>query len=141
MATMRFADEVVSPEEISEILGEDGGKPQKRELEMAQALIDSLTSEFDPSQYHDEYREQLLALIERKAKGEAIVAPESEEPTPTKAPDLMAALEESLAAVKGEEAKAKPAPRPKRKAASTSSNGKGSKTTKSRSRSKAKASK
>ncbi len=142
MATMRFADEVVSPGEISEILGEEVDKPQKRELEMAQALIDSLTSEFDPSQYHDEYREQLLALIERKAKGESIVAAETDEVEPTKAPDLMAALEESLAAVKGEEAKSKPDP-PKRKStrSSSGSNGKSSKTTKPRSRSKAKASK
>ena len=140
MATMRFADEVVSPGEISEILGEEVDKPQKRELEMAQALIDSLTSEFDPGQYHDEYREQLLALIERKAKGESIVAAETDEVEPTKAPDLMAALEESLAAVKGEEAKSKPAAS-KRKSASSSSNGKSSKTTKPRSRSKAKASK
>lgn len=142
MATMRFADEVVSPGEISEILGEEVDKPQKRELEMAQALIDSLTSEFDPSQYHDEYREQLLALIERKAKGESIVAAETDEVEPTKAPDLMAALEESLAAVKGEEAKSKAAPKPRSKTSSSSgSNGKSAKTTKPRSRSKAKASK
>ena len=142
MATMRFADEVVSPGEISEILGEEVDKPQKRELEMAQALIDSLTSEFDPDQYHDEYREQLLALIERKAKGESIVAAETDEVEPTKAPDLMAALEESLAAVKGEEAKSKPAaPKSKSSSSSSSSNGKSSKTTKPRSRSKAKASK
>ncbi len=72
---------------------------------MAKALIDSLTSDFDADQYRDEYREELLALIERKAKGEKIVAPAAEAPKPTKAPDLMAALEESLAAVKGEEAK------------------------------------
>ena len=38
---------------------------------MAKALIDSLTSDFDPTQYRDEYREELLALIERKAKGES----------------------------------------------------------------------
>ena len=52
-----------------------------------------------PSNYRDEYREELLALIERKAKGEQVSGPSSEAPTPTKAPDLMAALEESLAAV------------------------------------------
>ena len=37
---------------------------------MAKPLIDSLTAEFDPSKYHDEYREELLSLIERKAQGE-----------------------------------------------------------------------
>jgi DNA end-binding protein Ku len=136
MATMRFADEVVSPQEISEVLGEQAEAPKKKELEMAKALIDSLTSEFDADQYRDEYREELLSLIERKAKGESIVSSEAEAPKPTKAPDLMAALEESLAAVKAEESSVKkPAakPKPKPKAAA--------KTTKTRSRSKAKASK
>ena len=103
MATMRFADEVVPPEEIVDSIDGDGEKPKKRELEMAKALIDSLTSEFEVDKYRDEYREELLDLIERKAKGEKVVEPVSEEPRPTKAPDLMAALEESLAAVKGEE--------------------------------------
>jgi DNA end-binding protein Ku len=102
MATMRFADEVVSPGEISEILPEDGEKPRKAEVDMAKQLIGSLTSDFDAAEYRDEYREELLALIERKAKGEAIVESETEAPKPTRAPDLMAALEESLAAVKGE---------------------------------------
>jgi DNA end-binding protein Ku len=102
MATMRFADEVVSPGEISEILPEDGEKPRKAEVDMAKQLIGSLTSDFDAAEYRDEYREELLALIERKAKGESIVESETEAPKPTRAPDLMAALEESLAAVKGE---------------------------------------
>jgi DNA end-binding protein Ku len=136
MATMRFADEVVSPDEISEVLGEEVENPKKKELDMAKALIDSLTSEFDADQYKDEYREELLALIERKAKGESIVSTETEAPKPTKAPDLMAALEESLAAVKAEESSSdKPAPKPKPKSKPRA------KTTKSQSRSKAKASK
>ena len=135
MATMRFADEVVSPTEIEEILGEETGAPQKKELEMAKALIDSLSSDFVADQYRDEYREELLSLIERKAKGESLVSTEAEAPTPTKAPDLMAALEESLAAVKGEEAKSKSAPKPKKPAAKKPA------AKKSSSRSKAKASK
>ena len=66
---------------------------------MAQQLIDSLSSEFDPSRYKDEYREQVLELIEKKAAGEEIaVQPQAEEPA--RVPDLMAALEASLAAVK-----------------------------------------
>jgi DNA end-binding protein Ku len=136
MATMRFSDEVVPTSEIAEILGEEVEKPKKKELEMAKSLIDSLTSDFDADQYRDEYREELLALIERKAKGESIVSTETEAPQPTKAPDLMAALEESLAAVKAEESSstkpaAKPKPKPKPRA----------KPAKSASRSKAKASK
>ena len=69
---------------------------------MAKKLIDSLSTDFDAEKYRDEYREELVSLIERKARGEEIVESVSEEPKPTKAPDLMAALEESLAAVKGE---------------------------------------
>ena len=102
MATMRFADEVVSPDEISEVFGENGESPRKAEVDMAKQLIESLAQDFDAAEYKDEYREELLALIERKAKGEEIVEVEGEAPKPTKAPDLMAALEESLAAVKSE---------------------------------------
>jgi DNA end-binding protein Ku len=101
MATMRFADEVVAPTELADVVPEPEEKPRKAELEMAKQLISSLASEFDATAYRDEYREELLALIERKAKGETIEV-EAEAPKPTRAPDLMAALEESLAAIKGE---------------------------------------
>jgi DNA end-binding protein Ku len=101
LTTMRFADEVVPASELDDALPQKQGKVAKKEQEMAEKLIDSLSTEFDPSSYRDEYREQLLELIESKAEGKEIVAPETEEPEPTKAPDLMAALEESIAAVKG----------------------------------------
>src|SRR4051794_11321687 len=114
MATMRFADEVVKPDELDGVFPEDVEAPKKKEIDMAGALNDQLTSEFEPDQYRDEYREELLELIESKARGEKIVESVSEEPKPTKAPDLMAALEESLAAVKGEPLAA--GAKPKRKA-------------------------
>src|ERR671919_2835473 len=103
LTTMRFADEVVAPDQLDGVELADGGKVNKREVDMAKELIDSLTSDFEAGKYKDEYREELQALIERKAQGEEIVAKPSEEPEPTKAPDLMAALEESLASVRGEE--------------------------------------
>jgi len=103
MATMRFHDEVVSPEDLDDVLPEKAEKIDKRELDMAKQLIESLSTDFEPDRYEDEYRDKLLALIERKAKGEEIVSAPTEEAQPTKAPDLMAALEESLAAVSGEE--------------------------------------
>src|SRR5918999_4650580 len=103
MATMRFADEVVSPDDLDDVLPEKQAKVEKRELDMAKQLIESLSTDFDADQYEDEYREKLLDLIERKAKGEEVVAAPTEEPKPTKAPDLMAALEESLAAVSSED--------------------------------------
>jgi DNA end-binding protein Ku len=104
MSTMNFADEVVSPDSIDEIASDEDGKAKatKRELDMAEQLIDSLTSDFDPDKYHDTYRERVLDLIERKAAGEEIaVAPEAPEPAPV--PDLMAALEASLQEAKGKE--------------------------------------
>jgi DNA end-binding protein Ku len=110
LTTMRFADEVVPPSELDDVLPTSKPKVGKREVEMAEQLIESLTRDFDPGAYHDEYREQLLSLIERKAEGEDVLAAApAEEPQPTKAPDLMAALEQSIAAVKGkEDGKAKP---------------------------------
>jgi DNA end-binding protein Ku len=102
LTTMRFADEVVPPSELDDVLPTEKPKIGKREVEMAEQLIESLTRDFDPDQYRDEYREQLLSLIERKAEGEDVLsAPTAEEPEPTAAPDLMAALEQSIAAVKG----------------------------------------
>jgi len=121
LTTMRFADEVVPPSELDDVLPAERPKVEKREVEMAGQLIDSLTRRFDPSAYRDEYREQLLALIERKAEGKDVLAtPEAEEPQPTKAPDLMAALEQSIAAVQGKgdgRAAKKPAAKKKRAAA------------------------
>jgi DNA end-binding protein Ku len=115
LTTMRFADEVVPPGELDDVLPAKQPKVGKREVEMAEQLIDSLTRKFDPSAYRDEYREELLALIERKAEGEDVLAGvSSEAPTPTKAPDLMAALEQSIAAVKGKDDGR--AAKPKRKA-------------------------
>jgi DNA end-binding protein Ku len=136
LTTMRFADEVVPPDELDDVLPAEQPKVAKKEVEMAEQLIDSLTSEFDPSAYRDEYREELMSLIERKAEGKEIVAPEAPEREATKAPDLMAALEESIAAVKGKsdgkarkpaKAKAKKKAAPKKAAAKKRSKAKSSK--------------
>ena len=113
METMLFADEVVAPEELDDLPEGKELKASDRELTMAQQLIDSLSSDFEPGKYRDEYREKVLELIERKASGEEI-AVQPEAPEPKKVPDLMAALEASLAAVKGDssgdgESKKKPA--------------------------------
>jgi DNA end-binding protein Ku len=147
LTTMRFHDEVVPPADLDDALPDKKPKVAKREQQMAEQLIESLSTTFDPSGYKDEYREQLLALIEQKAEGKEIVAPEAEAPKATKAPDLMAALEESIAAVKEKgSGGAKKAPKPKAAKASKASKTPGAKKgkstkSKSSSRSKAKASK
>ena len=99
METMIFSDEVVPADDLDDLPEADALKASERELKMAQQLIESLSAEFEPGKYQDEYRDKVLDLIERKAQGEEIaVQPEAEKPT--KVPDLMAALEASLAAVK-----------------------------------------
>jgi len=99
METMLFHDEVVPSHDIEDLPEGKELKATDRELKMAQQLIDSLSSEFDPTSYRDEYREKVLELIEMKASGQEI-AVQPEAPEPAKVPDLMAALEASLAAVK-----------------------------------------
>jgi DNA end-binding protein Ku len=110
---MYFADEVRDPDAVL-----PGRKPavDKRELKLAVDLIERMKGSFDHSAYHDRYRDRLMAIIDKKRKGETISAPEVKERS---APaDLMAALEASLGeAVKGRKATTAK-PRRRRKAAS-----------------------
>jgi DNA end-binding protein Ku len=95
---MKFADEVVGVDEIDGIPGEV--KVGDRELKAAIQLVESLSTKFDPEKYHDEYRDCIMKLINRKAKGEEVhVAPAAEKKV-GRATDLMAALEASLAQAK-----------------------------------------
>jgi DNA end-binding protein Ku len=93
LETMRYADEVLS---VDRDQIDSEAEPSERELDMARQLVSTLAGEFDPEKYRDEYREEVLALIDRKAAGEEIVAPAAPE-EPAKVLDLMAALEASLA--------------------------------------------
>src|SRR3954466_12860413 len=70
METMNFHDEVVPADELDELVAAAEVAATDREVAMAKQLIDSLTTEFQPDRYSDSYREQVLALIERKAAGE-----------------------------------------------------------------------
>src|SRR4051812_26226291 len=98
METMIFHDEVVPHDDLDDLPDSKDLKVSDREVKMAQQLIDSLSSEFTPEKYRDESRDKVLDLIERKASGEEI-AVQPEAPAPAQVPDLMAALEASLAAV------------------------------------------
>jgi DNA end-binding protein Ku len=68
--TLRFADEVVGAGELE--IGKGGRKPSSKEVSMAGRLVDSLHEDFKPADYEDTYREAVLDLIKRKAKGEEI---------------------------------------------------------------------
>jgi DNA end-binding protein Ku len=122
MATMLFGDEILPPERIEDLPDPAEVKTTKRELDIAKQLVDSLAGDFEPAKYHDTYREQVLALIERKAQGEEIAVQPPPEEVPAPAPDLMSALKASLEAVRAHGAEAgdgAPAPKPaaKKKAA------------------------
>jgi DNA end-binding protein Ku len=127
-------------DEIEEIVHDT--KVAKAELDMAKQLVDSLSRPFDPSEFENEHKRDLMALIEKKLAGEEIqVAPEPEEREPV--PDLMAALQASLEQTKDEKRKgrapkssAKPA---KKKSAAGNSGGAKKKSQKSRARAKTKA--
>ena len=97
---MRFADEIVSREELGEIVA-DADRTDKKQLALAEDLIDALAGDFEPEKYKNEYRDAVLDLIERKAKGEEIVAAPAEVEE-GKVVDLVAALEQSLEKVRGE---------------------------------------
>jgi DNA end-binding protein Ku len=97
METMLWPDEVRKPD--FGFLGEDiEVRPQ--ELAMAGSLIETLSGDFDPTQYKDEYREALQQVIEAKAAGREVKQPEQAQPTAGTVVDLMAALRASVEAAK-----------------------------------------
>jgi Ku protein len=118
LETMYWPDEIRTPA-FEELDGEVEVRPQ--EVKMARSLIESLTDEFDPRQYKDEYRTALEDLIQRKVQGQEITYTEA--PEPSKVVDLMEALRASVEAAKSGKGdgdakaeKAKKAPRRKKAA-------------------------
>jgi DNA end-binding protein Ku len=103
MATMVFPDEIIDPASIDEIPTADDVAVNKRELAIAEQLVESLAAEFEPEKFRDTYREDVLALIERKAAGEQIAVQPAAEESDEPVPDLMAALKASLDAVRSRE--------------------------------------
>lgn len=98
LSTMFFSDEII-PQNDLEDLPNDDHQPNERELNIALQLIESLSSNFTPEKYHNEYREKMLSMIESKAQGQVITQqPIAEQGG--KVVDLMAALEASLSALK-----------------------------------------
>jgi DNA end-binding protein Ku len=94
LETLHYPDEIRAREEEAPDV-----KVNDRELVMAGTLVDALAEKFDPSKYHDQYREALLELIASKTEGREVVVPEAEAPTEG-ATDLMAALRASVEAAR-----------------------------------------
>ena len=98
MTTLLYADEVVPPASLAEEGTSAKSAPSEREIEMAEKLIESLTTDFKPDRYKDEYRERVLQMLEAKAEGKTYTSPA---PAPVKRPkDLVEALQASLDAAR-----------------------------------------
>ena len=110
LETMLWPDEVRTPQ-FAFLDEQVEVRPQ--ELAMAGSLIDTLSGDFDPSQFTDSYRDALMAVIDAKIEGREVVQPESAQPTSGTVVDLMAALRASVEAAKKIQAPAKKAPAPK----------------------------
>ncbi|MBV9156769.1 MAG: Ku protein [Acidobacteriaceae bacterium] len=99
--TMYFVDELHKGNEVP---APKQGKFDKKELDLAKKLIDTLASRFEPERYHDEYKQNVEKLIEAKRKGQKVTPIRQ----PKKAPviDLMQALQQSLAKTAGSTSRA-----------------------------------
>jgi len=100
MSTMVYPDEVIDASSIDELAGVQDVEINARELDIAKQLVDSLAGAFDAGKYRDTYREEVLALVERKAEGREIAVQPAAAEDDAEVPDLMSALKASLDAVK-----------------------------------------
>jgi DNA end-binding protein Ku len=100
--TLRYATELRSPDDLDVPRDLKDAKVQPRELDMAERLVDDMTmKKWDPTEYHDTYRDDLLKLIGEKAKGKVRAAPKAKAPREAEVIDFASLLERSLAARKG----------------------------------------
>ena len=97
LTTMYFADEIRSPKDV-EAATQKKHRPTPEQLDVAVAVIEELSEDWDPKRYTDGYRKRLQQVVARKRKGETVTAPAAEDQPPP-APDLMEALERTLAAL------------------------------------------
>ena len=93
LSVMRFGDELVDESQLSFPPSTD---IRKNELDMAKALVNSLAAEWDPSKYTDDYRNNLMRIIEGKVKGRKVDLEAPEEPRQAEVVDLMERLRRSL---------------------------------------------
>jgi DNA end-binding protein Ku len=100
LTTMLFSDEV-RPSKDVDAASEKSHRPSAKQLRAAVAVIEELSTEWEPDKYKDRYRRRLQDVVSRKRKGQTVKAPPKEREAPSEAPDLMAALEQSLAELRG----------------------------------------
>jgi DNA end-binding protein Ku len=97
LTTLLWHDEVRPTKGIPTPTKKD--KPAKKEVDQAVALIDALSCPWDPDRYEDRFQKRLKKILRQKSKGQT-VEPPTQEKEPSPVPDLMAALEQTLAEVK-----------------------------------------
>jgi DNA end-binding protein Ku len=94
LSVMRFADELV---DIKDFRFPAAGKPGKQELKMAQMLVENLAADWDPAKYTDQYKENVMRIIEGKLKGKKDVRLEADSTKrPANVVELMERLRRSL---------------------------------------------
>jgi DNA end-binding protein Ku len=98
--TLRYAGELRSAADLEVPRDLKDAKVQPNEIKMAERLIGDMSIKWNPGQYHDTYRDDLLKLIEEKAAGHARQAPRQRAPREAQVIDFAALLERSLAAHK-----------------------------------------
>ena len=98
--TLRYQDELRPAKDIDVPESLSEAKVQPNELKMAERLIDDMTMRWDPKEYHDTYREDLMKMIEDKARGHLKEAPKARRPREAEVIDFASLLEKSLAARK-----------------------------------------
>jgi DNA end-binding protein Ku len=97
METMIWPDEVRKPD-FGFLDGDVDLRPQERS--MAESLVASMSGDFDPSEYTDDYREALQQVIDAKIEGREVVEPEERQPAAGNVVDLMSALKASVEAAR-----------------------------------------
>ncbi|HET9124391.1 MAG TPA: Ku protein [Solirubrobacteraceae bacterium] len=95
LTTMRFAEEIRSTGPV-DTAADRTHRPTRKQLDAAVAIIEELTTDWEPEHHRDRYRQRLQRVVSRKSRGETITAPEPPERAETP-PDLMEALERTLA--------------------------------------------
>ena len=126
--TLRYANELRDPKELKVPEDLKAAKVNEREIDMAERLVDDMAMKWDPTAFHDTYRDDLLKMIEEKASGKVKKEPKAKPTREAEVIDFASLLEKSLGARKGSaksagaandehHAKRKPAAKARRKAA------------------------
>jgi DNA end-binding protein Ku len=112
--TLRYAGEMRDPKELKVPEDLKAAKVSPKELDMAERLVEDMALEWDPTKYHDTYRDDLMKMIEEKASGKARPAKKTRAPREAEVIDFAKLLEKSLATVKKREEPAKSKRKPAR---------------------------